>query len=92
MNNYKLSILFVLQKIKINKKGLCPIKCRITFLKNRKEFSTGIFINPDYWNSVKQKALPLNKENTILNNKLSLIHQQIDKGSRDQGIKNKSCV
>ena len=79
MNNYKLSILFVLQKIKINKKGLCPIKCRITFLKNRKEFSTGIFINPDYWNSVKQKALPLNKENTILNNKLSLIHQQIDK-------------
>jgi site-specific recombinase XerD len=79
MNNFKLSILFVLQKIKINKKGQCPIKCRITFLKSRKEFSTGIFINPDYWDSGKQKALPQNKENIILNNKLSLIHQQIDK-------------
>ncbi|WP_159950877.1 site-specific integrase [Polaribacter septentrionalilitoris] len=79
MNNYKLSILFVLQKVKINKKGQCPIKCRITFLKSRKEFSTGIFINPDYWSSSKQKALPDSKENNILNNKLSLIHQQIDK-------------
>lgn len=79
MNNYKLSILFVLQKIKTNKKGQCPIKCRITFLKSRKEFSTGIFINPDLWSSSKQKAIPPNKENTILNNKLSLIHQEIDK-------------
>jgi integrase/recombinase XerD len=79
MNNFKLSILFVLQKIKINKKGQCPIKCRITFLKSRKEFSTGIFINPDYWDSGKQKASPSSTENTLLNNKLSLIHQQIDK-------------
>tara|TARA_R110002051_G_scaffold319005_1_gene402281 strand:+ start:216 stop:1400 length:1185 start_codon:yes stop_codon:yes gene_type:complete len=79
MNNFKLSVLFVLQKIKMNKKGQCPIKCRITFLKSRKEFSTGIFINPNYWDSGKQKAIPPNKENTILNNKLSLIHQQIDK-------------
>ena len=54
-------------------------KCRITFLKSRKEFSTGIFVNPDYWNSGKQKAIPLSKENSILNNKLSLIYQQIDK-------------
>jgi len=59
--------------------GKCPIRCRITFLKTRKEFSTGIFINPNYWDSGKQKALPQNKENIILNNKLSLIHQQIDK-------------
>ncbi len=79
MNNYKLAILFFLKGNKINRKGKCPIKCRITFLKSRKEFSTGIFINPDYWDSGKQKALPTNIENTILNNKVSLIHQQIDK-------------
>ncbi|MDD7913196.1 site-specific integrase [Polaribacter ponticola] len=79
MNNYKLAVLFFLQRNRINKKGKCPIRCRITFLKNRKEFSSGIFINPDNWDSSKQKALPNNKENTILNNKLSLIHQQIDK-------------
>ncbi|QOD60667.1 site-specific integrase [Polaribacter haliotis] len=79
MNNYKLAILFFLKRNKINKMGKCPIRCRITFLKSRKEFSTGIFINPDYWHSGKQKALPDSKENNILNNKLSLIRQQIDK-------------
>ena len=55
----------------MNKKGQCPIKCRLTFLKTRKEFSTGIFINPDYWDSSKQKAPPPSIEKTILNNKLS---------------------
>ena len=79
MNDYKLSILFLLQRNRINKQGKCPIRCRITYFKTRKEFSTGIFINPDYWNSGRQKALPKNKENTILNNKLSLIRQQIDR-------------
>lgn len=79
MNDYKLSILFLLQRNRINKQGKCPIRCRITYFKTRKIFSTGIFINPDYWDSAKQKALPTNEENTILNNKLSLIHQQIDK-------------
>ena len=79
MNNFKLSVLFVLQKIKMNKKGQCPIKCRITFLKTRKEFSIGIFINPDYWDSGKQKASPPSTDNTTLNNKLSLIYHQIDR-------------
>ena len=90
MNNYKLAILFVLQKIKINKKGQCPIKCRITFKKTRKEFSTGIFINPDDWDSGKQKASPPSTENTILNNKLSLIRQQIDKAFLFLQISSKS--
>ncbi|MDR3023723.1 hypothetical protein [Chryseobacterium sp.] len=46
MNNNKLSILFLLQKVKINKQGKCLIKCRITFHQDRKEFSTGLFVNP----------------------------------------------
>jgi len=79
MNDFKLSILFVLQKVKTNKKGLCPLRCRLTYVKRRKEFSTGMFINPDIWNNAVQKAKPPSTENTILNNKLSLIHQQIDK-------------
>ena len=79
MNNYKLAVLFFLKRNRINKIGKCPIRCRITFLKNRKEFSTGIFINPDHWESGKQKASPPSTENTLLNNKLSLIYQQIDK-------------
>ena len=79
MNNYKLAVLFFLQRNRTNKMGKCPIRCRITFLKTRKEFSTGIFIIPDDWDSGKQKASPPSTENTLLNNKLSLIHQQIDK-------------
>jgi integrase/recombinase XerD len=79
MNDFKLSILFVLQKVKTNKKGECPLRCRLTFLKSRKEFSTGIFINPDYWDSGKQKASHPSTDNATLNNKLSLIHQQIDR-------------
>jgi integrase/recombinase XerD len=78
MNNYKLVVLFFLKRNRINKMVTCPLRCRITFLKSRKEFSTGIFINPDYWDSGKQKGLPPNIENTLLNNKLSGIHQQID--------------
>jgi len=79
MNNYKLAILFFLKRNKINRKGKCPIKCRITFLKSRKEFSTGIFINPDYWDSGKQKSFPPTADNANLNNKLSLIYHQIDR-------------
>jgi hypothetical protein len=74
MNNYKLSILFLLQKVRINKQGKCPIRCRVTYLKTRKIFSTGIFINPDYWDSGKQKASPPSTDNATLNNKLSLIY------------------
>ncbi|MFD2528907.1 site-specific integrase [Polaribacter marinaquae] len=79
MISYKLHILFYIDKVKINQKGQCPMKCRITYKKNRKQFSTGIFINPNFWLSKRQIASPPNRENTILNNKLSLIHQQIDK-------------
>jgi len=63
----------------MNKKGLCPLRCRITYKQKRKIFSTGIFIKPVFWDNAKQKAKPPNLENNILNNKLSLIHQQIDK-------------
>jgi integrase/recombinase XerD len=79
MNSYKLSVLFFLKRNKINKMGKCPLICRITFLKTRKEFSTGIFIYPDYWDNGKQKASSPSADNATLNSKLSLIHQQIDK-------------
>ena len=76
MNNYKLAVLFFLKRNRINKIGKCPIRCRITFKKTRKEFSTGIFISPDYWDSGKQKASPPGTENALLNNKLSGIYKR----------------
>ena len=78
MNNYKITTLFLLHKIGINKKGICPIRCRITYLKKRKIFSTGLFINPDHWKSKEQEAKPSNSQNNIINAQLSLISQKIN--------------
>jgi len=78
MNDFKLPVLFVIQKNKMNKKGLCPLRCRITFQKKRKIFSTGIFINPEIWDNTAQKAKPPNKQNNIINTQLSLISQKIN--------------
>jgi integrase/recombinase XerD len=78
MNNNKLSILFLLQKVKLNKQGKCPIKCRITFHQDRKEFSTGLFVNPKQWDSRLQKAKPPNEENSFINTQLGLIKNEIN--------------
>ena len=76
MNINKLIILFVLKKNRANKKGHCPIRCRITYFQKRKEFSTGLFINPDHWNSKKQTAIIPN--DNFINNQLSLIKQKVN--------------
>ncbi|MEQ8624640.1 MAG: site-specific integrase [Vicingaceae bacterium] len=78
MTNFKLSILFLLQKARVNKKGICPLRCRITFQSKRKEFSTGLFINPKYWHPKIQKAKPSNQENNYINSQISLIKQKIN--------------
>ena len=78
MNNNRLITLFFLQKNRTNQQNICPIRCRITYNKKRKEFSTGFFINPDYWNSKEQLAKPPSKDNTFINTQLSLIKQQIN--------------
>ena len=77
MSIKKTTILFYLQKNKINKRKECTLKCRITFQKKRKEFSTGLFINPDYWNSKKQKAF-IPDDNEYTNNQLSLIKNKLN--------------
>jgi len=73
----KINIIFLLYKSKTNKKGECPIRCRITFNKIRKEFSTGVFIKPSLWNSKQQKAEPPNDDNYIINTQLSLTDNKI---------------
>jgi site-specific recombinase XerD len=78
MNNYKISILFLIQKTKINKQGNCPIRCRITFNEGRHEFATGLLINPNTWYSKLQQTKPPNEENTYVNSQLSLIKNKIN--------------
>jgi len=73
----KIAILYLLYKAKTNSKGLCPIRCRITFLRERKEFSTGLFINPAYWDGKKQLVMR-NDQGEYINTQLSLIRQKLN--------------
>lgn len=74
----KLSVLLLLRRNKINNKNLVPIECRITFHNKRKPFATGLFVNPDNWNTLKQIAFPPNTSYNQLNTHLNLIKQKIN--------------
>lgn len=56
MHKEKITILFVISANKTNQKGLCPLNCRITLHKERKQFTTGLFVNPNHWESKLQKV------------------------------------
>lgn len=77
MSIYSQKILFFISATRINKQGLVPLTCRITYKGKRSQFSTGLFINPSYWKSGKQKAHPPNDENNYINTQLSLIKNEI---------------
>ena len=78
MNTNILKILFLISSTKINKQGLVPLICRITYKGERKPFATSLFINPKHWDSKHQKAKPPNEENTFINSQLSQIKQEIN--------------
>jgi integrase/recombinase XerD len=78
MNANKISILFLLQKSRINKQGKCPIRCRITYNDERHEFSTGQNIKPDNWYSKLQLAKPPDEINNFVNTQLGLIKSKIN--------------
>lgn len=69
----KLNVLFWIRKNKLNQNTEAPIYCRITYSKKRaSDFSTGIFTDPECWNSKSQK---INDE--IKQNELDLIKQKL---------------
>lgn len=78
MHQERISILFVINQAKTNQKGICPIYCRITINKERKQFSTGNSINPKDWNSKKQLAESKLIDYKVLNGQLSIIKQKIN--------------
>tara|TARA_R110002033_G_C3890127_1_gene238770 strand:+ start:229 stop:1419 length:1191 start_codon:yes stop_codon:yes gene_type:complete len=75
----KINILFLLYKTKINATGKCPIKCRLTYLKQRKEFSTRQLINPKHWNNKQQLVKPPEPDAELINSQLSLIKTKINR-------------
>jgi len=78
MNINKIRILFVIAISRMNRKGLAPLKCRITYKGKRKIFATGLFTNPKNWYSKQQKVKPPNEENSFINSQLSLIINKIN--------------
>lgn len=78
MKTENLTVLFYLNKAKINQKGYCTIYCRITYKKERKQFSTGNSIPPNDWNSKKQLAESKQNDYKSLNGRLSLLKQEIN--------------
>ncbi|MBG6110972.1 integrase [Flavobacterium sp. CG_9.10] len=79
MHQEKITILFVISPTKINQKGLCPLNCRITFNKERKQFSTGLFVNPLYWKNKLQKVSELDNNSKLMNAQLEQIQNKINK-------------
>ncbi|QBN19745.1 site-specific integrase [Flavobacterium nackdongense] len=78
MKNQSIKILFLISATRINKKGLVPLICRITYIGKRRSFASGIFINPCNWHSSLQIAKPPGNENNLINTQLSLIKQEIN--------------
>lgn len=74
----KLNLIFIISKSRIRKDGKAPLYCRLTYLENRKQFSTNLFINPDYWNKNQQEVQPPNTQNDIINSQLNLIKTKIN--------------
>ena len=75
----QIKILFLIARSRVNQQGKCSIRCRITSDYDRKEFATGLFINPNNWNSKDQKAKPPNDENNHTNTELSLTKTKLNK-------------
>ena len=74
-----MKVLFLLAKNRPNKMGKCILKCRITYCKQRREFSTGLFINPINWNSKQQLVKPQEPDSEYINSQLSLIKTKINR-------------
>lgn len=72
MNN-KLNITMRPVSGSLNKEGKCSIRCRITYNRQRKEFSTGIFINPDHWDRRRRAAFENTENGDYINKQLGLI-------------------
>ena len=71
----KLSVIFLLSRTKLNSRGKCPIRCRLTYRKRRKEFSTGLFVEPAKWNL---KNYSVENDLGQTNQQLALIKQGVN--------------
>jgi Arm DNA-binding domain/Phage integrase SAM-like domain len=74
----KMKVLFTIARYRTNNKEKSTIKCRITFNKERKEFTTGQAVNPVNWNSKQQQIEPPESDAELINSQLSLIRTKLN--------------
>lgn len=78
MTTENFNILFVQAKNRTNKKNQSPLYCRITLNGIRKQFSAGINIESEYWDSKKQLVLKNHKTASLYNSLLDNIKSKIN--------------
>ena len=78
MHQEKITILFVISANKTNQKGLCPLNCRITLNKERKQFTTGLFVNPNFWENKLQQVNVKEPNSKFTNSKIQQIQAKIN--------------
>ncbi len=78
MHQEKTTILFVFSLTKINQKGLCPLNCRITLNKGRKQFVTGLFVKPIYWDNKLQEVNSQDSNCKFINAQIKQIQTKIN--------------
>lgn len=77
MTKHKIKILFVISASRKRLDGKSILYCRVTFNTKRKQFSTGLFINPSNWNSKQQLVKPPEPDAELINTQLSLIKTKL---------------
>jgi predicted nucleic acid-binding Zn ribbon protein len=58
---------FIINTAKNQSKGVCPVNCRITLNKERKQLNTGLLVNPTYWENELQKSGNTRGQTTNIN-------------------------
>ena len=92
MHQEKTTILFVISPTKINQKGLCPLNCRITLNKERKQFTTGLFVNPNYWENKLQKVNTQDPNYKFINAQIEQIQIKINNIVLVFQLQNRDCT
>lgn len=64
-------------KNKIRADGRAPLFCRLTYKEKRKQFSIGLFVIPEEWNSKKQEISSINRHNTLSNTQIDLVKSDL---------------
>ena len=77
MTTQNFKVLFVQTKNRLNKQNQSPIYCRITYQGNRSQFSTGIFVQVEHWDSKNQTVVKKSQNASQYNYQLEEIKSKL---------------